>query len=220
MAEDARDQTRFSGQPKTTIQVDLLVNRYSDEELINIFGEVEDKVRLSMRSVEYGGFMVREGKAMVLCGQAGEPLRGQSGKNRVPFKPSLWNRSVDPIFIVRAKSWISEMKELDEITKELPAELLGVFCREIPDQFKSFDFEGEHSIRDVLISAADSTFPNKMKDYSEVTLESAINAAISKACCEGCTHVHYGSVTVREGEPQPEHNVTPVNDMRRIKSLA
>lgn len=218
LAKDARDYTKFSGKPKTTVQVDFLVNRYSDEELATIFGEVEDKVRLSMRSVEYGGFMVRDGKSMVLCGQAGEPLRGQSGKNRVPFKPSLWNRSFDPVFIIRAKSWISDIKGMDQITPEHPSKIIGVYCREIPDEFRYLDFGAtDVDIRELLINAASSTQAHELEEYSEQTLGSAIKAALGKASCECCTHVHYGHVT--GNDKQPDHNLTPEDDLLRVKSL-
>jgi len=100
-------------------------------------------------------------------------------------------------------------------TNQKGTALKGVWIRKVPKEWQKFSLD-TNNIKDKLIAACKSTAECKVINFSQKTLEMAIQAAYSKAECENCTHTHYGLIKVPKGMAQPIDNLTRESAIRRI----
>ena len=170
-------------------------------------------VTLMTRSIETGGFGIADGFATILCDHNGYPLKVEANYSPKLGKPTAYKRtSFEDVYVVKAKARYNQGDGMlakamqNPWDKEKESKVVGVWRRRVLPEWKNFTLDLENMVEQ-LTEACDSTLVEVQDAKCNKVLRYALNAALKKAKCENCDHIHYG-LAARKGEVEPDNNMT------------
>jgi hypothetical protein len=213
--EHRNRQTRIfypHGRDRCSVEVNKLV--YLGPKLLDFIFK-DTTVSLQTRSIETGGFGVADGFSTILCDHNGYPLKVEANSTPRLGLPVAFKRTTyEDVYVIKAKAKFNEGDGIlakamqNPWDKEKTSEVVSIWRRRVLPEWMKFSLDTENLV-DQLTEACDSTLIELQDAKCNPVLRYALTAALNKAKCENCEHIHYG-LAARRGEKEPSNNQTPI----------